>query len=311
MKWIEVAIKTSHEAAEVIAELLHELGATGAVIDDPVIVNDYIDSGVWDYTDIPYAEDTSVVTVTAYLPDNEDLQGRLDDLKVGLKDIEARGTSIAPGEISTKPMEDVNWAENWKQYFHAERVSDHIVIKPTWEDYEAKNDDIVIELDPGEAFGTGYHPTTAMCIKELERLIKPDMKVFDVGTGSGILAIASVKLGAKDVTAVDYDKTALKVAKENLRQNHVDDVIKLGQSDIMKQVEGKADLVIANIIADIIIRLFDELEDHLNPGGKLLASGIIDGRAEDVVAAAKAHGLIVEKMEHSKEWTAMVLSYGR
>ena len=169
---------------------------------------------------------------------------------------------------------------------------------------------MVIELDPGEAFGTGTHPTTAMCIRELETLVKGGMTVFDVGTGSGILSIAAARLGAAKITAVDYDRTALKVAKENIEQNHVADVITLGQSDILKQVEGKADLVIANIIADIIIRLFDELEAHLNPGGSLLASGIIADRIGDVTEAALAHGFTIDKVVETGGWAAMVIHTG-
>ena len=310
MKWAEVSITTSHEATEFIAEIFHDLGASGVVIEDPELVNSYIRSGQWDYTDIPEAENTEVVTVKAYLPVDDELDEKLRSFEREVNALSSHNVDKGPGAISCSEIQDEDWAENWKQYFHTEKVGDIIVIKPTWEDYEASPDDVVIELDPGEAFGTGTHPTTAMCIRELETLVKGGMTVFDVGTGSGILSIAAARLGAAKITAVDYDRTALKVAKENIEQNHVADVITLGQSDILKQVEGKADLVIANIIADIIIRLFDELEAHLNPGGSLLASGIIADRIGDVTEAALAHGFTIDKLVETGGWAAMVIHTG-
>ena len=310
MKWAEVSITTSHEATEFIAEIFHDLGASGVVIEDPELVNSYIRSGQWDYTDIPEAENTEVVTVKAYLPVDDELDEKLRSFEREVNALSSHNVDKGPGAISCSEIQDEDWAENWKQYFHTEKVGDIIVIKPTWEDYEASPDDVVIELDPGEAFGPGTHPTTAMCIRELETLVKGGMTVFDVGTGSGILSIAAARLGAAKITAVDYDRTALKVAKENIEQNHVADVITLGQSDILKQVEGKADLVIANIIADIIIRLFDELEAHLNPGGSLLASGIIADRIGDVTEAALAHGFTIDKVVETGGWAAMVIHTG-
>ena len=310
MKWAEVSITTSHEATEFIAEIFHDLGASGVVIEDPELVNSYIRSGQWDYTDIPEAENTEVVTVKAYLPVDDELDEKLRSFEREVNALSSHNVDKGPGAISCSEIQDEDWAENWKQYFHTEKVGDIIVIKPTWEDYEASPDDVVIELDPGEAFGTGTHPTTAMCIRELETLVKGGMTVFDVGTGSGILSIAAARLGAAKITAVDYDRTALKVAKENIEQNHVAAVITLGQSDILKQVEGKADLVIANIIADIIIRLFDELEAHLNPGGSLLASGIIADRIGDVTEAALAHGFTIDKVVETGGWAAMVIHTG-
>ena len=310
MKWAEVSITTSHEATEFIAEIFHDLGASGVVIEDPELVNSYIHSGQWDYTDIPEAENTEVVTVKAYLPVDEELDEKLRSFEREVNALAGHNVDKGPGAISCNEIQDEDWAENWKQYFHTEKVGDITVIKPTWEEYEASPDDVVIELDPGEAFGTGNHPTTAMCIRELETLVKGGMTVFDVGTGSGILSIAAAKLGAGKITAVDYDRTALKVAKENIEQNHAEDVITLGQSDILKQVEGRADLVIANIIADIIIRLFDELEDHLNPGGTLLASGIIADRIGDVTGAALAHGFTIDKVVEMSGWVAMVIHTG-
>ena len=305
MEWCEVSIQTTHEATEIIAEIFRDLGASGVVIEDPELVNDYITSGKWDYTDIPIATETEVVTEKAYLPVNGELDGRLKSFELELAALKERGVSIAPGIITTCELQDEDWSDTWKQYFHVEKPGERIVIKPTWESYEAKEGELVVELDPGAAFGTGTHATTSMCIKELEQLVKPGMTVFDVGTGSGILSIISAKLGAKDIQAVDYDDSVIKIVEENLAQNNVQDIVSVAQSDLMQNVHGKANLVIANIIADIIIRLFDQLDEHLEEDGTLLTSGIIEDRIDDVIDAADTHGYQVVKRLENKGWACI------
>ena len=305
MKWCEISIQTSHEAVELIAEIFRDLGASGVVIEDPELVNDYITSGKWDYTDIPIAKETEVVVEKAYLPVNGELEGRIQTLRQEIKALESRGVNTAPAVLTTAELQDEDWSDTWKQYFHTEKPGERVVIKPTWEEYEPKDDEVVIELDPGAAFGTGTHATTSMCIRQLEKLVKPGMTVFDVGTGSGILSIIAAKLGAKNIQAVDYDDSVLKIVEENLEQNNVQDIISVAQSDLMQNVHGKAELVIANIIADIIIRLFDQLDEHLEKGGTLLTSGIIEDRIEDVLAAAEKHGYgVVERLEN-KGWACI------
>lgn len=305
MKWCEISIQTSHEAVELIAEIFRDLGASGVVIEDPELVNDYITSGKWDYTDIPIAKETEVVVEKAYLPVNGELEGRIQTLQQEIKALEGRGVNTAPAVLTTAELQDEDWSDTWKQYFHTEKPGERVVIKPTWEEYEPKDDEVVIELDPGAAFGTGTHATTSMCIRQLEKLVKPGMTVFDVGTGSGILSIISAKLGAKNIQAVDYDDSVLKIVEENLEQNNVQDIISVAQSDLMQNVHGKAELVIANIIADIIIRLFDQLDEHLEQGGTFLTSGIIEDRIEDVLAAAEKHGYgVVERLEN-KGWACI------
>lgn len=305
MKWCEISIQTSHEAVELIAEIFRDLGASGVVIEDPELVNDYITSGKWDYTDIPIAKETEVVVEKAYLPVNGELEGRIQTLQQEIKALASRGVNTAPAVLTTAELQDEDWSDTWKQYFHTEKPGERVVIKPTWEEYAPQGDEVVIELDPGAAFGTGTHATTSMCIRQLEKLVKPGMTVFDVGTGSGILSIISAKLGAKNIQAVDYDDSVLKIVEENLEQNNVQDIISVAQSDLMQNVHGKAELVIANIIADIIIRLFDQLDEHLEQGGTLLTSGIIEDRIEDVLAAAEKHGYgVVERLEN-KGWACI------
>lgn len=305
MKWCEISIQTTHEATELIAEIFRDLGAGGVVIEDPELVNDYITSGKWDYTDIPIATETDVVTEKAYLVVNGELEGRLQTFKQEVKALEARGVNIEPGIITTCELQDEDWSDTWKQYFHTEKPGERIVIKPTWEAYEAKDDEIIIELDPGAAFGTGTHATTSMCIKELEKLVHTGDVVFDVGTGSGILSIIAAKLGAKEIQAVDYDDSVLKIVEENLVQNKVEHMVSVAQSDLMQNIHGKANLVIANIIADIIIRLFAQLDEHLESNGTLLTSGIIEDRIDDVIEAGEKHGFAVVKRMENKGWACI------
>ncbi len=311
MKWAEVSIRTTHEETELIAEIFHDVGASGVIIEDPEELNSYIDSGLYDYSDLPKPEVAEGVTVKAYLSADEELEGRLRTFEQRIGELaKIDGFDAQSCSIEWHTVQDEDWADNWKAYFHTTKVGGRIVIKPAWEDYEASLDDIVIDLDPNAAFGTGTHPTTAMCIRELESLVKGGMRVFDVGTGSGILAVAAAKLGADEVVAKDYDRTAVKVAQENVERNHVENNVTTGISDLLKSFDGKANLVIANIIADIVICLFDELDAHLAENGKLLASGIIDERVADVTEAALAHGLAIDKVIEESGWAAMVISRG-
>ena len=310
MQWAEVSVDTSHEAMDIVSEILQELGAAGVVIEDPALLNEYIRSGLWDYTDLKESEETEVVRVKAYWALGEELEGKLQTLAARLDGLAAHGIDKGAGAVSWKAVADEDWAETWKAFFHTEKVGRRTVIKPTWEEHEAGAGEIVVELDPGAAFGTGQHATTSLCIRALEELVRPGMTVFDVGTGSGVLAIVAAKLGAKRVEAVDFDPVAVRVARENVRQNGAEDIVRTGRSDLLKSVEGRADLIIANIIADIIVRLLGEVKGSLAAGGTMLLSGIIEDRLPDVVEAAGRHGFAVEKIEQAKGWAAVVVKGG-
>ena len=310
MQWAEVSVDTSHEATDLVSEILQELGAAGVVIEDPALLNEYIRSGLWDYTDLKESEETEVVRVKAYWALDEELEGKLQNLSERLASLAQHGIDKGAGAVSWKAVADEDWAETWKEFFHTEKIGARTVIKPTWEEYEAKAGEIVVELDPGAAFGTGQHATTSLCIRALEDLVRPGMTVFDVGTGSGVLAIVAAKLGAKRVEAVDFDPVAVRVARENVRQNGAEDVVRTERSDLLKSVEGEADLIIANIIADIIVRLFGEVKGSLAAGGTMLLSGIIEDRLADVVEAAGRHGFSVEKIEQEKGWAAIIVKGG-
>lgn len=306
--WIEVNVQVTHEAVEAVSDILVSVGAQGVAIEDPKLINEMRNSGIWDYCGIPEYENTEIVTLSAYYADDEKLQGRLAQIEEELNAVEERIGKFRFGNIRFRTVSEVDWANEWKQYFHVTHVGESLVIKPSWEAYEAKEGEHVIEIDPGMAFGTGTHHTTNMCMARLEKLITPDATVFDVGTGSGILAIAAALLGAKEVKAVDIDAVAVRVAKENIADNGLTDKIDVKEGDLLHGTEGKADVIIANIIADIIIMLLKDVPQKLNDDGVLLASGIIDDRLEDVKAAAKENGMQVDFVDQKGCWIAMQMS---
>ena len=309
MRWAQVSVVTTHEGTDLIGNILMELGAAGTEIDDPSLVNEYIDAGLWDYTDLPRAEDTETVTVCAYLPEDERLESSLLTLTERIEGLRRADAPIGAGTVSHVFVADEDWAETWKEYVHTEKIGQSIVVRPTWEEYTAKDDEIVIDLDPGAAFGTGAHATTAMCLRALEHLVVPGTRVYDVGCGSGILAIAAAKLGAGEILAMDCDPVAVRVAEQNIVQNDVRGHVVAMESDLLAICRGRepAGLIMANIIADVVIRLLDGLDEFLAPGGTFLASGIIDDRIGDVERTAEQHGFTVLDMTCDKEWAAMIM----
>lgn len=305
MQWIEVNVAVTHEAVEAVADMLTSIGSKGVAIEDPQLINDLRNSGTWELCDIPEQENTEVVTVSAYYADDEKLEKRLAEIDEQLALIEERIGKYRFGNTRFRKVSEQDWANEWKQYFHVTHVGKSLVIKPSWEAYAPKEGEHVIEIDPGMAFGTGTHHTTNMMMERLEKVITPDSTVFDVGTGSGILAIAAAMLGAKSVKAVDIDAVAVRVAKENVADNGLSEQIEVRDGDLLHGTEGKADVIIANIIADIVIMLLQDIPQKLNDDGVLLASGIIEERMPDVEAAAQAQGLYVDAVDHRGGWVVM------
>ena len=305
MQWIEVNVAVTHEAVEAVADMLTSIGSKGVAIEDPQLINDLRNSGTWELCDIPEQENTEAVTVSAYYADDEKLEKRLAEIDEQLALIEERIGKYRFGNTRFRKVSEQDWANEWKQYFHVTHVGKSLVIKPSWEKYAPKEGEHVIEIDPGMAFGTGTHHTTNMMMERLEKVITPDSTVFDVGTGSGILAIAAAMLGAKSVKAVDIDAVAVRVAKENVADNGLSDQIEVREGDLLHGTEGKADVIIANIIADIVIMLLQDIPQKLNDNGVLLASGIIEERMPDVEAAAQAQGLYVDAVDHRGGWVVM------
>jgi ribosomal protein L11 methyltransferase len=298
MNWREVAVTISAEGEEIVADLFYQLGCPGVSVDDPEVLRGYIESGAWDFHDFGEVEFTGTAIVKGYFPEDDELSAKLERLDQGLRDVLERFPDwvVQAKGISLK---EEDWATAWKAYFKPARIGKRFLIKPTWEQVDPLPDDIILELDPGMAFGTGTHPTTTLCLKALENIVKPGQKVFDLGTGSGILAIAAAKLGA-EVEAVDLDSVAVRVAQENVDLNHVSESVRVLRGDLGTVLSGQAEVVIANIIADIILMLLADLKRILSPEGEFLASGIIEHRACDVEEGMKKAGLeILERVEDS------------
>jgi len=308
-KWLEVSVKVNHEAEEVTAEILREAGArNGVAIEDPVLYETLRNSLPFELCDpLPENTDFSVVTITAYYPEDTELTERLQKIETELAAVEKRIGKFRFGPALFRHVTEEDWSDEWKQYFHVTRVGKHIVIKPSWEDYAPEPEDVVLELDPGMAFGTGTHPTTVLVLEALEKMIRPDTTVFDVGTGSGILAMTAAKLGAKNVKAVDIDGVAVRTAKENIEKAGMQDRIEVRQGDLLHGTEGKADVIVANILADIIIMLLPDIPGKLKEGGLFFASGIIEDYQQDVTEAAEKAGLRVKEVTRIKDWVGLLM----
>ena len=212
-------------------------------------------------------------------------------------------------EITIVGVNEEDWANNWKQYYHTQRIGKRIIVTPSWEEYTPTGDEVQMRLDPGMAFGTGTHDTTRLCLELLEECVTPETRILDVGTGSGILSVGGILLGAPSALGVDIDPVAVKVANENAEINGVSDKTEFVCGDLTDKVHGKFEIVTANIVADIIIRLLSTVKNYLLKGGVLIVSGIIDTRANEVENACHEAGFTTEKRLEHGGWVAIKLRY--
>jgi len=322
MKWHEITIHTTEEAIEMISNFLHELGAGGVTIEESGTLNKQRDTsfGTWyelPLNDIPEGR----ATIQGYFADSTDMDGIMNQLKARVDELSDYDIDTGNPTYELKEVDDEDWANAWKQYFKPVRISDRLTIKPTWEPYEASPEEIIIELDPGMAFGTGTHETTSLCLKTLEHYIKPGNDVIDVGTGSGVLAIAAAKLGAKGVLAVDLDPVAVSSATENVHLNDLSSRISVKLSDLLGVIKesGKeaseaeslnvtlpVDVVVANILADIILLFVDDVHAALKTGGLYIASGIITEKEQSVAEALQKAGFDIIDKRYDGIWVVIV-----
>ncbi|HHX61153.1 MAG TPA: 50S ribosomal protein L11 methyltransferase [Epulopiscium sp.] len=307
MNYIQVAIETKTEAVEAISYLLMEQGVGGVEIEDPKdILMSTKSPTSWDYVEPELISgDPNVVTIKVYFPEHMNHIEKIADIKVKI-DAMREYLDVGTGSISTVHMEEQEWANEWKKYYKLTPIGKNIMIKPTWIEYTPKNDqEIIIELDPGMAFGTGTHETTSMCMELLEKYVTEKDIVLDIGTGSGILGITAAKLGANKVIGVDLDQTAVKVAKENIDENKVSDIMEARYGDLLEIVKEKGNIVIANIIADVIIPLSETVTNVMLEDALFISSGIIEDRIDDVKAAIERKFDIIEVLRKG-EWAAIV-----
>lgn len=306
MKWTEITIKTTTEAVEAVTNILYDMNVGGVSIEDPKDFkfqkkNEYD----WDFVEEEiFNSGYDGVIIKTYITEERDVTDDINIIKERINALKGFGIDIGDAIFELSEVDEQDWANEWKNYYKPTKIGEKIVVKPTWEEYEKKEDDLIVELDPGMAFGTGTHETTTMCIQQLEKYVNENSKVFDIGCGSGILAISAAKLGAKDVLAVDLDEVAVKVSKENVSLNNVD--VKVMHGNLMEVVNDKADIVVANIIADIIKILAKDIKNFMKEDAVFISSGIIHKKVDEVKNSLEENGLEIVEIQTLGEWNAIV-----
>ena len=270
MKWNEVELLVSPEATDLVALLLYECGSNGSIIHDEV------------------TDELGRIRITAYFPSSQ--EDAVETVTQNMKLLASRDDTLGSWSLIQEDADDADWLDAWQKYFHPVKMSPHFWAAPAWENAVPAEGEDVIRIEPGMAFGSGVHDTTCMCVQFLEECVQPGDVVLDVGTGTGILAVAAAKLGAAAVTAVDLDAQAVTQAQINARLNGVESVLSIQNSDLLTAVpagRSKADVVVANLVTDAVLALMPALPQYLRSGGTFIASGIIDERIEEVRQAAE------------------------
>lgn len=323
MEWIEVFVATSQMGLEPVEGVLYQCGLNGLMIHDEADFAEFLENPnrEWDYVADELVEEKQEHTtgITFFLRDNLYGREQLSQIKSALQSVKETEKELDLGslEVTMKNVAEEDWANNWKKYFKPFPVGDKIMIKPSWEELPAQTDKIILKIDPGHIFGTGTHETTQLCMELIEKYVKKDDMVLDIGCGSGILSIASLLLDAKEADAVDIDPNAIQIAYENSDRNDIDRSryhVKAGNiledKELQASYSGKKyDLVAANIVADVIIALTKQVPDYIKDGGIFLCSGIITERKEDVLEALKAANFAVLDIKEKTSWVAIATRY--
>ena len=301
--WQELTITVSREAEEAVSNILIDLGSQGVAIDDSA---DYLgEAGPFGEV-LPQVKQLNTVAITAYYPETVNLEMIRQEVKERLAQLRDFGLDIGETQLTTQQLAEEDWADNWKKYFEPARITHDLTIVPSWTDYEVTTGEKIIKLDPGMAFGTGTHPTTKMSLFALEQVLRSGEIVLDVGTGSGVLSIASSLLGAKEIFAYDLDDVAVRVAQENIALNAGTENIHVAAGDLLKGVDIEADVIVANILADILVNLTDDAYRLLKDEGYLIMSGVISEKWNLVRESAEVAGFFLETHMIQGEWNACV-----
>lgn len=293
MVWLELSVQTDAEGAEAAAALLNEFVSGGAAIEETITP----DAG-------QQLDTARAFTVRAFF--SPDARAALEFAERGLWHLSQLRAMSAP---RIRELAEEDWAEAWKKHFTIQHIGKHIVVKPSWLDYAPREGDVVIELDPGMAFGTGLHPTTRLCLVALEEWVASGMRVLDVGTGSGILSIAAAKLGAREIRAYDVDPVAVDTARRNAKINRVDGSVHVEKGSVDAE-RNRFDLICINILAEVIVDLAPALASALHPGGIVIASGILDSKADDVIERFRHSGVAVVEKKQDEDWVAVIGQLG-
>ena len=301
--WQELTIHVHRDAEEAVSNLMIETGSQGVAISDSA---DYLGQEDRFGELYPEVEQSEMIAITAYYPDTLDIEEVKADLTARLADLTDFGLETGQVSLESQELAEEDWADNWKKYYEPARITHDLTIVPSWTDYEAMPGEKIIKLDPGMAFGTGTHPTTKMSLFALEQVLRGGETVIDVGTGSGVLSIASSLLGAKEVFAYDLDDVAVRVAQENIALNPGMDTIQVAAGDLLRGVDLEADVIVANILADVLIHLTEDAYRLVKDQGYLIMSGIIFEKWDMVRASAEAAGFFLETHLIQGEWNACV-----
>nr|WP_300002176.1 50S ribosomal protein L11 methyltransferase [Tissierella sp.] len=303
MKWTEIKATIAKKDEELVSGIFYNIGAAALDIEDP---NDLIDLSNqkegWDFFGINLEGlNLEEIIIKAFFSEEEDIDAIIASFKA---QIEAEGLGV----ITLDEIEDEDYLNNWKKYFKPFKIGKNIIIKPSWENYEEEKEDIIIDIDPGMAFGTGTHETTSLCIEALEEHVKDGDTVFDIGCGSGILSIVSAKLGAKDLVAIDLDPACVRISKENIAHNNLSDKIEVKHGDLLEVLEGKADVIVANIIAEAILSITATVKNYLKEDGIFIASGIILDKRDSVLESLNMNGFKLQEIKTQGEWVCIISS---
>lgn len=307
MQFYEVTIKTTHDCADLIADILFSVGCNGVSINDKNDIADlYKSSVIWDYIDESLLLNTDETVYVKGIIGEEDKENTLSSINEGIEELR-RNSVFETGscEVTISGLNDEDWKNEWKKYYKP-IVTSSVTVVPNWIKYHADDNEKLLWINPGMAFGTGEHETTKMCLDILGELDTNGKTVIDVGTGSGILGIASVLCGAKSAYMCDIDTTAIETARENASLNGVEKKVKIEVADLLSKTDLKADIVFANITADILIRLSKDIEKFINKGGYIILSGIIHARLDEVINAYKLQGFELVLPKKMGEWNALL-----
>lgn len=307
MKWTEVRIKTTEEASDAVSDMLTSIGAGGVAIEDPNDIRRELENpNTLDYADEAFMNSLGTdVVIKAYFSEEFNQSELLELVKEKL-DFISRFLNVGEGYSGCSEVDDEDWSTAWKKYYKPVKISERVVIKPSWEEYSPGANEVIIELDPGMAFGTGTHETTKMCVQLIEKYVRQGDSALDIGCGTGILSIAAAKLGAAQITAVDIDEVAVRVTRENCAINRTENNINAFKGVIEDVPQEKVDIIFANIIANVIIDIAKLIPLYLKAGGHMVASGIIKERKQEVLEAYTKMGFGCEEEIELGEWVAIV-----
>ncbi|GAX02958.1 ribosomal protein L11 methyltransferase [Secundilactobacillus pentosiphilus] len=311
MDWMAVTVATTNEAVEAVSNILMEHGASGVQIDDEkdyeqLAQVDWAQKGeILNVNEIPHVK--SGAKVTAYFPATVYVPEIVPEIKRQVDGLKAYDLDAAPAEVTTDRVDESNWATEWQKYYHPVQVTRFLTVVPSWEDYQPKTrDERLIILDPGMAFGTGTHPTTKLSMQALEIVIHGGERLIDVGTGSGVLSIAAKQLGAGDIRAYDLDQVAVDSAKKNLALNPVAADVRVAANDLLTGITGEADIIVANILAEVILPLIPQAWNLLPVHGYFVTSGIISDKIDQILAAQRQQGFKIRQTLKMGDWYGVI-----